>query len=258
MSNSVTPIALAIALVAIACATLPTTRDVGLSSPTATAPPSTAAASTSSPTLQQTPSPTIVPSPLPPVTECLLIQRELCGEAEVVHRTNAAGQVFTYLGFHLPPQTTITAPMRGDVWVEPAPFQGLEFGAVQLFWLDRLTRQFDRCPGPRLLILGDLRLLQPGGKNVPEGAPIAIVTSTGAVQPGGYNVTVSLSGDDGGRELTTEDLRGLFPRAFAQAGREFPFDAPSPGRTVVTSPVYADPLSAKELCPVVRLPAPHP
>jgi hypothetical protein len=143
--------------------------------------------------------------------------------------TDQEGRQSTFLGFQLEKGEVITAPIEGylahAMIKQPSPFRGeaVRLGDVSI-----------RCPGPTVTLLGDVIAALPPEVSsstdlIRTGAPIATVTGDGAAQPGGYNVLLALSGDDGGRALDTTDLQWLFPLAFTKVARDVPYDGKAYG-----------------------------
>lgn len=193
---------------------------------------------------------------LPPVVNCLLLARPDCERAELFRLRTPRGEDL-WLGFNLAPGTEITAPMDGWYLGAYPTQQGMSLGfgarpSGQQSTPGRLTY----CPGPVFRVYGALKVNEPaGGVHVRAGSPLAMVESGEGVFPGGYNVAVSLGGEDpAGRRLDTLDLRDLFPRAFAVPERLVLYEPPR-SSPLVTRPIYLDP---KEACDTVRLPSPGP
>jgi hypothetical protein len=198
----------------------------------------------------QAPDASPAPSTATIEVDCLLLARSLCGSAQLVHWDNGAGARITYLGFHLQPGILLRAPMDGfrstvAAIKQPSAFQGASIAFGQAFSF--------RCAGPNLILVGDMSFPPPPtvpGEPIRAGAVIATMTNTGAVEPGGFNVMLTLGGTQDGKALSGNDLVALFPAAFARPPVDLPYEGPASPAAQVTAPFYDN----GEPCPEIRYP----
>lgn len=153
--------------------------------------------------------PTSINQTAPPVTakpgSCLIVEEKYCSQAKLIDWTNPSGQKMKIIGFDLPADVPLLAPIDGQVVKIKLPngeiIKGLQAIVLNPNSNTTLTYNF----------FGDLRFNNTLTLNMKKGEVFGYTQKTGIKNAGNYNLLFGIAKGSGRETAPAEDeMRNIF------------------------------------------------
>ncbi len=160
---------------------------------------------------------------------CKVVESKFCSQGELLSWTDANGVKWDWIGFNLPKNTPVFAPIKGSFSKrEGGILNGISIGLKDIENPDSVTFTF----------VGDLAFDNMlAVNNIKPGDEITRIGDKGTTNFGGYNFAVTSNQKIG---VASDIFKQLFPETFKKPAKQVVYTAPVNQNITKGTPIYSD------------------